>query len=42
MMPTVGKFCTPEKPSSRQAAQEVVEDQERIGAVDAGQHRRAA
>ena len=39
--PTVGKFCTPEKPSALRSVEEAVEQAERVGAVDAGQHRRA-
>ena len=38
--PTVGKFWMPEKPSAISALQELVGDHERVGAVDAGQHRR--
>ena len=41
MSPTVGKFCTPEKPIAASLAQEVVAQQERVGAVDAREHRRA-
>ena len=40
--PTVGKFCTPAKPASRTSAQEDVHQPERVGAADAGQHRRVA
>ena len=40
MSPTVGKFCTPEKPSAVELRQEGLEQHEGIGAVDAGQHRR--
>ena len=38
--PTVGKFCTPEKPIALQLVEEHVHEAERIGAVDAGEHRR--
>ena len=40
MRPTVGKFCTPEKPSAFSSVEEDVHAAERIGAVDAGEHRR--
>ena len=40
--PTVGKFCTPAKPASLHLAQEAVHQPERVGAADAGQHRRVA
>ena len=36
--PTVGKFCTPEKPISLYFAQEELHHAEGIGAADAGQH----
>ena len=39
--PTVGKFCTPEKPSAFSWSRKTVHAPERVGAVDAGQHRRA-
>ena len=38
--PTVGKFWMPEKPRSISARRNCVGDHERVGAVDAGQHRR--
>ena len=40
MMPTVGKFCTPEKPIALHLVEEHVHLAERIGAVDAREHRR--
>ncbi len=40
--PTVGKFCTPAEAERLQLVEEDVHVAERIGAVDAGQHRRVA
>ena len=41
MRPTVGKFCTPEKPSALIWSRKTSMSAERVGAVDAGEHRRA-
>ena len=38
--PTVGKFCTPAKPGVEHLAQEARHQPERVGAADAGEHRR--
>ena len=38
--PTVGKFCTPANPMPLELGQEDLGQVERIGAVDAGEHRR--
>jgi hypothetical protein len=42
MRPTVGKFCTPEKPASRTCSQEDRHEAERVGAVDAREHGRVS
>ena len=40
MMPTVGKFCTPGEAHRLELVEEHVHQAERVGAVDAGKHRR--
>ena len=40
--PTVGKFCTPEKPIAFSSARNGAHQHERVGAVDAGEDRRVA